>query len=211
MKTTFKLSALAIVILLSSCASSDIAVLKRRYNTGYYVDLNHKKTETSKIYSSVKSTENRSTVSKQKKENSDEGTVVVANQPEINYPLTAGTDDKINITAVSKAVKFGSASSSIAPSNEQSPAPRCDSKFKKRIVPKITSKINNLKPAAADDSKLILLVILSLFPILALIAVYIKDGNRITNNFWIDLILHLTFIGYAIFALLVVLDIISLA
>jgi len=54
-------------------------------------------------------------------------------------------------------------------------------------------------------------VILSLFPILALIAMYMKDGNSITLNFWVDLLLHLTIIGYLVFALLVVFDIVDLS
>lgn len=61
------------------------------------------------------------------------------------------------------------------------------------------------------DTELLILVILSLFPFLALIAVFMKDGNNITTNFWIDLLLHFTVIGYIIFALLVVFDIINLS
>ncbi|HRG58082.1 MAG TPA: hypothetical protein PK323_03945 [Bacteroidia bacterium] len=66
-------------------------------------------------------------------------------------------------------------------------------------------------PKVKDDTYTILLVILSLFPFIALIAMYLKDNKSITMNFWVDLLLHLTVIGYAIFAVLVVLDIISLA
>lgn len=62
-----------------------------------------------------------------------------------------------------------------------------------------------------SDTNIIVLVILSLFPILCLIAVFLKDGKSITLNFWIDLLLHLTFIGEIIFALLVVLDVVNLA
>jgi hypothetical protein len=40
---------------------------------------------------------------------------------------------------------------------------------------------------------------------------YLKDGEEITMNFWVDLILHLTVVGYLIFALLVVFDIVNLA
>jgi len=60
------------------------------------------------------------------------------------------------------------------------------------------------------DANLVLMIILSLFPFLCLIAVYLHDGG-ITKNFWIDLILHLTFVGMIIYALLVVLDIIDFA
>jgi hypothetical protein len=69
------------------------------------------------------------------------------------------------------------------------------------------------KSSSSEDisNETILLIILSLFPILALIAMYLKDGKKITNNFWIDLVLHLTIVGYAVFAVLVVLDVINLA
>ena len=62
----------------------------------------------------------------------------------------------------------------------------------------------------SDNDKLIQ-VILALFPVLCLIAIYLHDGKKITINFIIDLILHITFIGEILFALLVVLDIINLA
>ncbi|GIV27855.1 MAG: hypothetical protein KatS3mg027_1669 [Bacteroidia bacterium] len=62
-----------------------------------------------------------------------------------------------------------------------------------------------------DDDKIIW-VILSLIPILCLIAIYLHDGKKVTTNFWIDLILHLLLVLPAIiFALLVVLDVINLA
>jgi hypothetical protein len=61
-----------------------------------------------------------------------------------------------------------------------------------------------------SDTELIILVILSLFPILSLIAVYLKDGKKVTVNFWITLILHFLFF-YWLFALLRVLDVINLA
>jgi len=65
---------------------------------------------------------------------------------------------------------------------------------------------NSFKPS---DSDRIIWVILSLFPILALIAIYLHDGKQITLNFWIDLLLHFVFL-YWLFALLVVLDVINL-
>lgn len=71
-----------------------------------------------------------------------------------------------------------------------------------------TTSISSQK---SNDDKIIQ-VILALFPILCLIAVYLHDGKKATTNFWVDLILHLLFLLPAvIFALLVVLDIINLA
>ena len=73
------------------------------------------------------------------------------------------------------------------------------------------NKISHAKKEKASDDNLIIWVILSLFPILCLIAVYMHDGKAVTTNFWIDLVLHITFWGCCLFALLVVLDIIDLS
>jgi hypothetical protein len=51
---------------------------------------------------------------------------------------------------------------------------------------------------------------MAFFPILCLIAVYLYDGQELTTNFWVDLILHLTIIGAMVFAVLVVLGLVSL-
>ncbi len=58
---------------------------------------------------------------------------------------------------------------------------------------------------------LIVEIIFCFIPILSLIAMYLKDGKSITLNFWVDLILYITFIGWIIFGLLVVLDVVNLA
>ncbi len=50
---------------------------------------------------------------------------------------------------------------------------------------------------------MLLLIILSLFPITCAIAVYLVKG--ISTPFWIDVLLHLTFIGAMIYALYIVL------
>ncbi|MBL7916998.1 MAG: YqaE/Pmp3 family membrane protein [Bacteroidia bacterium] len=57
---------------------------------------------------------------------------------------------------------------------------------------------------------MIVLIILCFLWWLNLIAVYLHDGD-ITLNFWITLLLDLTFIGGVIFSLLVVLDVVNLA
>ncbi|MCE9539465.1 MAG: hypothetical protein K8R85_09635, partial [Bacteroidetes bacterium] len=121
-----------------------------------------------------------------------------------------GNDNNIYISSENKTKNAGSITSTSTQSIEQNISPVDDLKLKKGKTSKIDKKINKLK-ANANDDQTILLVILSIFPILALIAIYIKDGKKITLNFWVDLILHLTFVGYIIFALLVVLDIVSLA
>ena len=71
--------------------------------------------------------------------------------------------------------------------------------------------VKETKKASRDsDTNLIVLVILALFPILCLIAVYLHDGKNITTNFWVTLLLHLLIYVECIFAVLVVLDIINL-
>ena len=89
--------------------------------------------------------------------------------------------------------------------SEQKENAKRQKKAEKREA-KFAKKLNR-----GTDSQLIFLVILSLFPIFALLAMYIKDGHQVTLNFWVDLLLHLTVIGYIIFALLVVFDIVNLA
>ncbi|MHB8261004.1 MAG: YqaE/Pmp3 family membrane protein [Bacteroidia bacterium] len=72
-------------------------------------------------------------------------------------------------------------------------------------------KITNQK-SSGGDTNLIIEIILCFFPFFNLIAMYLKDGKRITLNFWIDLILDcLFFFPGIIFALLVVLDVVNLA
>lgn len=75
---------------------------------------------------------------------------------------------------------------------------------------KSLNKIKKSGIAKTDDNVNILYLIMAFFPILCLIAVYLYDGQELTTNFWVDLILHLTIIGAMVFAVLVVLGIVSL-
>ncbi|MES2395691.1 MAG: hypothetical protein V4549_06795 [Bacteroidota bacterium] len=212
MKTTFKLVGLALIILLSACGSSDITVLKRKYNTGYYVSLGNEKFEKNTSNLAILKPHNNipSTPIQKKETGFDETTTANTQQNDVNYPLTAGNDDKLYISSENKTKNVESVKSTPTQGIELNITPVNDLKLKKGQVSKVNKKINKLKAKAIDDET-ILLVILSIFPILALIAIYIKDGKKITLNFWVDLLLHLTVIGYIIFALLVVLDIVSLA
>jgi hypothetical protein len=67
-------------------------------------------------------------------------------------------------------------------------------------------KKSKKSPNKTNDAPLILLVILALFPILSLIAVYLHQGE-INSHFWITLLLHFLIL-YWLYALLVVLDVI---
>lgn len=100
----------------------------------------------------------------------------------------------------------------ISGSKAQVEKPATPNKAEVKLAKKLKKLEQKLdKKGVNSDADTLVLVILSLFPILALIAIYIKDGKRITTNFWVDLLLHFLIIGYAIFAILVVLDIVNLA
>jgi hypothetical protein len=75
---------------------------------------------------------------------------------------------------------------------------------------KTISKIKKYGIAKTDDSVNILYLIMAFFPFLCLIAIYLYDGRELTTNFWVDLVLHLTIIGEIVFAILVVLGLVSL-
>jgi|ERR1017187_8967730 hypothetical protein len=214
MKTTLKLLGLATIIVLSSCGTSGIAVIKRKYNSGYYADWNNKKftTQTNTI-ASAKPENDKSTISNFKNEaivkvvNVEEN-ITDTKQKDVNYPLTASNDKGIYI-ASNETKSFSYIKSTTSASAEKKIETKRESRVAKRVATLLKNKINKSKSGNVSDQT-ILLVILSLFPILALIAIYIKDGQRITTNFWIDLVLHFIFL-YWLFALLVVLDVINLA
>jgi len=72
---------------------------------------------------------------------------------------------------------------------------------------------NKKSGTGADDTGgiFILMVILCFIPFLCLIPVWRHDGKKATLNFWLTLILHLTFIGYIIYSLLVILNVVDLS
>lgn len=185
-------------IILSSCTSQKNGIaIKRKYNKGYYIAHNHKKSN-----EAVKQTNTDKAVVIVEDKNS-----VVAELPAVKTIINTNVDEikveniptKINevkhntILTDSKIVTASSGSAQIKP------------------VHKVVSVEKKATKSSSDsDSQLILLVILSLFPFLALLAMYLKDGKQITLNFWIDLLLHFLFL-YWLFALLVVFDVINLA
>ena len=79
---------------------------------------------------------------------------------------------------------------------------------RKAVFKAVKNSILKKKPTNQDK---LIPIILSLFPILCLIGIYLYQGENITNDFWLDLVLHLTVIGEIIYALLVVLDVVSIA
>ena len=208
MKTTLQLLALAAIIFLTSCGTSNVLVLKRKYTKGYYVDFGNKKNNKN---SEIK--ENKANTAIATKENFETNIEQeVAQEETVNAPLTASADNKIVLPSTNNKISMlhthiSEQASSIE--NHKLKSAKTESKLISRINKKINKSKSNAK--SSGNSNLILLVILSLFPILSLIAMYLHDGHAITLNFWIDLLLHFTIVGYAIFALLVVFDIINLA
>ena len=194
---------LAALIMLSSC-SNKFSLTKRKYTKGYYfahsVSNKH-----------VQKNKEQKDVAFQNVEKKQVITEIVA-----STPLKINTTDNEIISykkEVSKVISNPSlitnksATTKLIASVSKTNAFKTQLKlFSKVIKPVIIGK----KSGKGDsDINLILLVILSLFPILALVAIYLHDGKKITLNFWIDLILHFLFL-YWLFALLVVLDVIDL-
>lgn len=187
---------LSIIIIVSSC-SNKFSLQKRKYNKGFYFASNHSKnndsnpsklkhqTLNSKSYSEVKLKLQELEISASGTENFKQNTVT----------------NSLSIKAESNLTEISKKDISLASNNA-----------KQLHLNKLIKPISlPIAKKGGSDTNLIVLVILSLFPILCLIAVFLKDGKSITLNFWIDLILHLTLIGEIIFALLVVLDIVNLA
>jgi len=195
---------LAALILLSACAGK-FGLQKRRYTKGYYFSA-------SKHQSSAKKDE--TIVAKHVKHNTiatpveEVLPVVAAVQPAVTkYETTATNPTVANKTA--PAVK--AAHAPVLTANAVVSKTQLLTKAKEFKAVVTAAKKQQARKGGDSDANLVVLVILSLFPILALIAMYIHDGHKITTNFWVDLILHLTIIGYIIFALLVVLDVVDLS
>jgi DNA-binding cell septation regulator SpoVG len=182
------------ILILGSC-SNKMSLVKRKYNKGYYVSTS-KKNDNDPVAKDVK----KPVAVPKKKEIQEEivtaktldnfkvlySSVISATQEikhEKNHNETASLFSKKPVNSVQKRVKVFTAENLI--------------------------NITQPKKGASDDK--IIQIILALFPVLCLIAVFLHDGKAITLNFWVTLLLHLTLIGEIIFALLVVLDIVNLA
>lgn len=129
------------------------------------------------------------------------------NPPEINHQQNNQNTDIKKYTALSITTSHQNIHSSVISSKKSTTY--ITNKSDKSTLTIQKQKLPKQTFTPSDDDKIIQ-IILALFPILCLIAIYLHDGQTITNNFWIDLILHLTFIGAIIFAILVVLDVINL-
>ncbi|MGB3949251.1 MAG: hypothetical protein WBM13_14785 [Bacteroidia bacterium] len=210
MKTTIKLSLLALVVFFASCATTDVSIVKRKYNNGYYVGINnHKKV-------SVSANEKKEVAeNKTNQKNSAVSTSTIVTESFVSTESPQTNTHNTLIASTAKATQSALAKQSTNSITKKGAIELSYNNTKTSSIKKLNTvnqlkKISKAKHTATDDQT-ILLIILSLFPVLALIAMYLKDGKKITLNFWVDLLLHFTFIGYAIFAVLVVLDVFSLA
>lgn len=180
-----------------SCKNS-VEIVKRHYNTGYYISHNNGTKAKSKEQHAV----------------AKEPTTTLAAIPvktireKQNAPeLTAS----INTTNAQAAAPASHAKKAAAKSVDE--ALSVSSAMAKKSFAKGTKHSNALKAAGRGEEStgmMIILTILCFFPFLCLIPVYRHDG-RITLNFWLTLILHLTFIGYIIYSLLVLYNIVDLS
>ncbi|MBL7902475.1 MAG: YqaE/Pmp3 family membrane protein [Bacteroidia bacterium] len=186
-------------IFASSC-SSKIGIAKRKYGKGYYVSVSHKPKAVTKESPEQISKPSPETVA-QVRVNGKEDVKSV----QVPKPVVADVENtKVNLNASNKDSKALTLQASAAKKNN----------LKNNAVIKALNAAALNKGAAskkADDTNTILLVILCLFWWLNLIAVYLHQGKKITNDFWITLILDITFILGVVYAILVVLDVLSFA
>lgn len=187
------------IIFLSSCANK-FSLTKRKYTKGYYF-------ASAKNNSSTKNqTEQKAVVVKNLPAKKSNLAVEPVSNPEI---ITTNNNAPIIIASAPKKINtHKSANNNLTASAD----PKNNFAAKTAIKPVSDKKdvIVNSKKKGSSDTDLIIQIILCFFPFICLIAVYLHDGKSITLNFWIDLLLHLTFIGEIIFALLVVLDVVDL-
>lgn len=187
------------IIFLSSCANK-FSLTKRKYTKGYYFASSANKSSNAKENTHKKLTVNNIPAKKAALPLTETANAEVKETAVVtfNKPQASKTQNTIqhktthkNVTASAEHKKNSAVKPSIKPVADKKPF------------------ASNAKKGSSDVN-LIIMIIFSFFPILALIAIYLHDGKSITTNFWIDLILHFILL-YWLFALLVVLDVIDFA
>jgi cobalamin biosynthesis Mg chelatase CobN len=205
MKTKLFLYA-SLVLILASCTGSH-GIMKRKYSKGYYLSTSKKvKAPKSLDVQKTSTPELKEAVAKQETQSSP---VTVQKQaPETKMQVADRSFNKTNpqekASTQNKTTDKGLASTAKKEVKEQV-------KFKPLVLTKKAKNKRSMSSNSADSgAKLIVMIILCLFPLINLIPVYIHDSG-VTLNFWVTLILCLTLIGSVIFSLLVVLDVVNLA
>lgn len=200
MKNLF--TCLFIVALVGSSCSSKIGIAKRKYGKGYYVSVSHKPK------SPVASSHTQKPAVRL--QNEAVATVIV--------PAPVKTEqNQVSKEVAAPNVLKHSAQNALNNTNQREPkaltanAGKSYSNASKLNIKTLQNLSVISKSNKADDTNTILLVILCLFWFLNLIAVYLHQGKKITNDFWITLILDITFILGVIYSILVVLDVLSFA
>lgn len=200
----FTLLTLVVALFAVSCSNKNGAFTKRKYTKGQYIahagKASQPKVNQGKTNSLALVTKSEQVIAKSQSSPVEAALNIQTNSSNQNITL----NHQVKPVALKQAVNTNKTNNLASKGNSLT--------FKQKMVNAVAAnKIASASKSGASDSDLIIWVILSLFPILALIAIYLHDGKTITLNFWVDLILHLTIVGYFIFALLVVLDIINLA
>jgi hypothetical protein len=187
-------------LLLSAC-SSNFGLMKRRYTKGYYVSsARHHQAEKHAV-------ETRKAQAKQQPEEVE--TIVVSSPAEILNQAPVAARKQAIASPAASSKKAARAAIATIKKEKKADAASTLQLMQKPDSYRAVKQEKNLEKASDADTKLIIMVILSLFPFINLIAIYMHD-NDITLNFWITLLLDFTFIGGIIFSLLVVLDIVDL-
>lgn len=207
--TNYLFIALSIVLISSSCT-----VQKRLHNPGYHVQL-HKNMKVEKTVDKVLKADEELAFAEVK---TDETNLPkIEKQEQVKTGIVATTETETNyssdLASTDEAIAFQSTNSPKRSLIQAKSTVENQPVVAKQHVEK-KAKIKTAEKAISANSAggvaLLVLIILCLFPFINLIPVYITDGG-ITLNFWITLLLNFTYIGGVIFALLVVLGIVSLA
>ncbi len=148
--------------------------------------------------------------------NKTEATSSTKSQVEKMYPVTSSLMQDQNVPEMTASIKMKNEQKASKTYSEQimRHVPAASPVIHKIKAPKLNVDTRVFASAEKEqrkgDANIVVMVILALFPLLCLIAVYLHDGG-VTRNFWITLILHLTIVGAMIYALLVVLDVVDFA
>ncbi|MBC7425728.1 MAG: hypothetical protein H7321_04250 [Bacteroidia bacterium] len=226
-RTSWYVIALFLAVqLLSSCGS--VGLTKMRYSRGYNFELFASKKKQEKLEKEALAAKEASAQKRALRKSgvlpvdskAAETETVIADETEtvaINTVETVSTESPVS-TISTEADKTAGTTSQSASVNSSKKITKAEKKELKQAFKQMkyavaeathTAKAGKMKTGGDSDANLILLVVLSLFPILCLIAVYLHDGD-ITTNFWITLLLHFLLL-YWLYALLVVLDVIDLS
>lgn len=184
--------------LLSSCGS--LSISQKRYSRGLNIDLFTSKDEKPIEFKAKKAQKNQIVSSKNEEISLSTISSVSETSEILSNPTISNEAEITNKNIITK--KQNNNISKFKNRIIQNKFNKLVQKSENQIAPESSSKTAN-----ESGTSTIVLVILSLFPILALLAIYLHQGE-INSYFWIDLLLHLLIIGYIIFALLVVLDVI---